>query len=105
MMFIPRTINQPVDGEWVTFKGGELEGRRPKALCPACRAQLARLARGHQAPSRLESRPICFECYRVDLERQRALQAAGQLDTASVEVFGNDTPSCRAFVSARLRSF
>src|SRR5260221_8844530 len=90
-MFMPRAINQPVDGEWVTFKGGELEGRRPRGLCPACRAQLARLARGYRAPSP-EPRPICFQCYRVDLERQRALQAAGQLDTASVERFQDGLP-------------
>jgi len=77
--------------EWVSFPGGELEGKRPKALCPACREALKREA---AAPSHLRtshsrtshshtSRPLCFQCYRVDLDRERALQAAGDLDTAS----------------------
>ena len=64
-MLIQRSINQPVDGEWVTFKGGELEGKRPKALCPACRKQLGHMAREPRAPSHEaratspEPRPIC----------------------------------------------
>ena len=59
--------------EWVSFPGGELEGKRPKALCAACR------------PSSLPclSRPLCFQCYRAELDRERAIAAAGQLDTAS----------------------
>jgi hypothetical protein len=27
--------------------------------------------------------PVCFQCYRAELEREKALKAAGQLDTAS----------------------
>jgi len=27
--------------------------------------------------------PVCFQCYRAELERERALKAAGQLDTAT----------------------
>ena len=81
-----RATNQPVDGEWVTFPGGELEGKRPKALCLACREQLKHAVRAPRA------RPLCFQCYRAELERQRALQAAGQLDTASDARFQDALP-------------
>ena len=30
-----------------------------------------------------QGKPLCFQCYRADLDRQRAIAAAGQLDTAS----------------------
>jgi hypothetical protein len=69
------------DDEWVTFPGGELEGKRPKAFCNACRDRLKRAARGtgeigHQ-------RALCFQCYRAGLERERAIKEAGQIETAS----------------------
>jgi len=93
---------QTVGDEWVSFPGGELEGKRPKALCPVCREALKREASG-QAPSRASSpsrpsspsrlsRPLCFQCYRADLDRERALRAAGQLDTASDERFQSQLP-------------
>src|SRR5438132_11822710 len=72
------TPAQPLDDEWVEFPGGELEGKRPKALCAACRERLTRAAAG-QADRRL----LCFQCYRAGLDRERAMRAAGQLDTAS----------------------
>jgi hypothetical protein len=70
--------------EWVSFPGGELEGKRPKALCPACREALKReaLSSGPSRQSRA-SRPLCFQCYRAELDRERAIAAAGQLDTGS----------------------
>ena len=70
--------------EWVSFPGGELEGKRPKALCAACREALKReaLSSRPSRPSSL-SRPLCFQCYRAELDRERAIAAAGQLDTAS----------------------
>jgi hypothetical protein len=73
---------QITDSEWFMFKGGELEGRRPKTLCRACRARLHRagLDRSASLPRTL---PLCFQCYRAELEREKALKAAGQLDTAS----------------------
>lgn len=82
---------QIVSEEWVTFPGGELEGKRPKALCPTCREALKREAASPSHPSRPSSpsrlsspsRPLCFQCYRADLDRDRALKAAGELDTAS----------------------
>ena len=70
--------------EWVGFPGGELEGKRPKALCPSC---LARLRQTSGA-----GRTLCFQCYRADLDRQRAIQAAGSLDTASDERFQTALP-------------
>ena len=33
---------QLVQDEWVSFPGGELEGKRPKVLCAACREALNR---------------------------------------------------------------
>jgi hypothetical protein len=80
---------QVADKEWVSFPGGELEARRPKALCAGCRASLQRLAAGCGAPT---LSPLCFECHRAGLARERALRAAGQLDTASVERFQDALP-------------
>lgn len=68
-----------IDNEWVTFPGGELEGRRPKARCASCR-QGSTEAGGRRGT-------LCFECYREELNRERALKAAGELDTASEERF------------------
>ena len=80
---LPAPQPQAVDTEWITFPGGELEGQRPKARCPACRAR----------DGRPESRaPLCFQCYRAELDRERALKAAGQLDTASDERFQTALP-------------
>jgi hypothetical protein len=86
--------SQVVADEWVSFPGGELEGKRPKALCPACREALKREA---AFPSRLSgasrtSRPLCFQCYRAGLDRERAIQAAGELNTASEARFQSQLP-------------
>lgn len=82
---------QVIEGEWITFPGGELEGKRPKALCPSCREALGREAEGSARRSS-RSRPLCFQCYRADLDRDRALQAAGELDTASETRFQSQLP-------------
>lgn len=77
--------------EWVPFPGGELEGMRPKAgstpvMCAACRAR-------HQAaPHAAPQRALCFQCYRATLERERALVAARDLDTASEARFQHILP-------------
>ena len=69
-------VLQTPDSEWTTFPGGELEGRRPRRLCPACRAKLQRdvaqpfraasavgaLTRG--ATAEAQRAPLCFGCYR-----------------------------------------
>jgi hypothetical protein len=83
---------QTVQEEWVTFPGGELEGKRPKALCPACREAVHREAADGPATARRAPRPLCFQCYRAELERERTLRAAGQLDTASEERFQVQLP-------------
>jgi hypothetical protein len=76
--------------EWVSFPGGELEGKRPKALCPPCREALKREALA--AHSSCPSRPLCFQCYRAELDRERAIAAAGQLDTGSEARFQFQLP-------------
>jgi hypothetical protein len=83
-------ILETVENEWITFPGGELEGKRPRRLCPACREKLRQSAAG--ATASLEVRPLCFQCYRLELERQRALEAAGELDTASDTRFQEALP-------------
>src|SRR5215831_12738184 len=93
-------------GDWVSFPGGQLEGQRPKALCRACRAALERQAAGRGSlrgddSARLKARTLCFQCYRADLERQRALLAAGTIDTASDARFQYQLPF-EAFDAGRL---
>jgi hypothetical protein len=86
---------QMVADEWVSFPGGELEGRRPTTLCPACREALKRPAVGPEgAPGsvRRADRTLCFQCYRAGLDRDRALRAAGALDTASETRFQYQLP-------------
>jgi hypothetical protein len=85
--------HQLVPDEWVTFPGGELEGQRPKVLCPACREALKREAATYGASGGARrSRLLCFDCYRADLARVRALKAAGELDTASDARFQSQLP-------------
>ena len=81
------------DSDWVGFPGGELEGKRPKALCPACREDVARVLRTRRtAETDHARRTLCFQCYRAEIDRDRALKAAGQLDTASAERFQTALP-------------
>src|SRR5262245_42523559 len=104
--------SQSVGEEWVSFPGGELEGRRPKVLCPACRDALKREAAGEACSARLSrtpglsraasgsrpsslsspSRPLCFQCYSANLDRERAIRDAGRLDTASEARFQTQLP-------------
>ena len=83
-------VNQTVETEWVTFPGGELEGRRPKTLCGPCR-----LRKAADAPARA----MCFECYRADRRRQSdiaaALKSASEFESSPegiVERFQNGLP-------------
>src|SRR5262249_11243043 len=90
----PQTVEIITD-DWVAFPGGELEGKRPRALCDACRDALRRHSLGTAASANRRHaprRPLCFQCYRADLERQRALKAAGQLETASAARFQYQLP-------------
>jgi hypothetical protein len=81
-------------GDWTSLPGGELEAPRPRTLCAACRERLKQAAvRGSGAPgTELRQKPICFGCYRAELNRERALKAAGQLDTASAARFQCSLP-------------
>jgi len=91
----PSDVLHAADIEWTAFPGGELEGQRPRRLCPSCRrklqhdvAQLLRAASpdaGLNPPLQAEARrrPLCFGCYRLELDREKALKAAGELNTAS----------------------
>jgi hypothetical protein len=84
------------DSDWVGFPGGELEGKRPKALCPACRENVGRTLLTRRtndgSPALRTRRTLCFQCYRAGLDRDRALNAAGQLHTASAERFQTALP-------------
>jgi hypothetical protein len=89
----PNVASQVAEGEWVAFPGGELEGKRPKALCPACREALTRETASPRAPAaRNRVRPLCFQCYRAELDRERGLHAAGRLDTSSEARFQAQLP-------------
>ncbi len=81
--------NRIPDVEWMPFPGGELEGSRPRVLCPDCRARLQRAAMAGGTP--LVS-TLCFQCYRLDLERTRRLREAANLNTASEERFQTSLP-------------
>jgi hypothetical protein len=83
---------QVAEGEWVAFPGGELEGKRPKAWCPACRDKLKRESASARRAAPSRPRPLCFQCYRAELDRERGLQAAGQLNTASAARFQAQLP-------------
>jgi hypothetical protein len=80
---------QAAGDEWVSFPGGELEGRRPRALCRDCREALRAAALDAKVAPR---RTLCFQCYRADLERDRSLRQAGALDTGSAERFQFQLP-------------
>lgn len=85
-----RTLDEPqvIAGEWISFPGGELEGRRPKALCAACRTELhQRAAAAPGSAAKALPRTVCFQCYRAQLDRERSLRAAGDINTASEERF------------------
>jgi hypothetical protein len=83
------------DQDWSAFPGGELEGRRPKTLCPRCRAALQAKSeglRGHERPANPARRFVCFDCYRADLARERQLKAAAAFVAGSDEHFQSALP-------------
>lgn len=77
--------------EWVSFPGGELEGQRPRALCPACREAL-KAAAVRPVDRRRSGGTLCFQCYRANLDRERALREAGTIHTASDARFQEQLP-------------
>ena len=78
-MFNQETTGSAGD-RWVAFPGGELEGRPPRVMCPACRQRA-----GKQGT-------LCFECYRAELDRERRLKAASVFDGASEARFQGALP-------------
>jgi hypothetical protein len=66
------------------FPGGELEGRKTAVLCPKCQDDRCR-------PT-LPSPTLCFQCYRLGLERDRALLAAANFEAATSERFQESLP-------------
>ena len=80
---VTNQLNQVAENEWVTFPGGELEGRRPKTLCGPCRVR-----RAAGAPQKA----ICFECHRADRRREEALKAASEFESASEARFQDGLP-------------
>jgi hypothetical protein len=89
---------QVTENNWISFPGGELEGQRPRVLCPACRDALNRAAGAERSrwsisgSGAARAGTLCFQCYRADLERTRSLGAAGQLNTATKERFQGQLP-------------
>ena len=66
-----------------------------RALCAACRHALrGKLTAGRSSGGvgRFAVASSCFDCYRADLARTRALKEAGELDTASVARFQTQLP-------------
>jgi hypothetical protein len=78
------------EDEWVTLPGGELQVRRRRTLCAACRAALEKAA-GTGVDTR-RTGTLCFECHRAEMRREQALQAAGEVFTGSPERFQTGLP-------------
>ena len=76
------------ESSWRPFPGGELEGLSSKALCPKCRENAQRPGADRPQPQGA----LCFQCYSLDLVRNRALSAAGELNTASEARFQSSLP-------------
>jgi hypothetical protein len=76
--------------EWMPFPGGELEGSRPRVLCPDCRGRLHRAVASRRPE--VVAATLCFQCYRLDLDRTRQLARAAGLDTASEDRFQTTLP-------------
>lgn len=87
-----RSLSQTVESEWLSFPGGELQAPRPTVLCPACRQKLKTEATNPPNRSSLSSHPLCFACYRASIDREHALKAAGELNTATEARFQCSLP-------------
>ena len=81
--------SQVIEKDWVTFPGGELQAPRPTVLCASCREKLKA---GALERSTASKQPLCFACHRASLEREGALKAAGELNTASEARFQGMLP-------------
>lgn len=90
---VPRRLAED-SREWLALPGGELEAPRPRTLCSVCRERLKDAAARGAWPNPALDRPntLCFGCYRTQLERDRRLKAAAELDTASEARFQCSLP-------------
>ncbi len=83
--------SQNVADEWVSFPGGELQGKRPNSRRTPTHAteptdptdQTHPTDWTHRSHPGHPAGTLCFQCFRVGLDRDRALKAAGELDTAT----------------------
>jgi hypothetical protein len=89
-------VPQATEEEWVGFPGGELEGQPPRLRCSSCRERTRGSWRSWRAIGRSardgSRKPLCFQCYRGELDRKRTLAAARALDTASEARFATIRP-------------
>src|SRR5215471_17386933 len=85
-----RVPSAVADQDWISFPGGELEGRRPKTLCGRCRAALSAKVQGRAESSATPF--VCFDCYKADQERERRLKAATEFVADSDEHFQSVLP-------------
>jgi len=83
---IPTTliIGTSAESEWLALPGGELEAPKPRLLCLRCRERLRQAAARGAWPT-AEERPktLCFGCYRAQVERDRKIRAAANVEAAS----------------------
>ena len=82
---------QIVDDEWMTFPGGELEGKRVQALCPACREQLERVAAG-QGGAAIRPRALCFQCYRAGFDSACGPREHSESSSGAARASGGGAP-------------
>jgi hypothetical protein len=84
---------------WTQFPGGELEGlerlesvegRRTSPLCPKCREERGASRRSTFGSVRRAT--LCFQCYRLGLERDRALGAAAGFESTTDARFQESLP-------------
>jgi hypothetical protein len=61
-------------------------------MCPVCRLRAFRAAAASPEARAPRPEPVCFQCYRVDQARQRALRVARDLCTASEARFQDTLP-------------
>jgi hypothetical protein len=80
--------------EWRPFPGGELEGKPATVRCTACLDEFNRgsVDQGRSAYGTPRARTLCFQCYRAQMDRNRALRAAATLHTASEARFQSQLP-------------
>ena len=84
-------LHKSLKGNGLRSQAGSWKANARRPCARACREALNREAAGPARRSS-RSRPLCFQCYRADLDRDRALQAAGELDTASDARFQSQLP-------------